>query len=53
MRRAFEIDVAAISFERMLGEAGGDRARLDQRHMDAGAPQLKTQDIGKSLDGEF
>jgi hypothetical protein len=37
----------------MLDEAGGDRTRLDQRYMDAGAGKLHAQRIGQGLDGEF
>jgi len=53
MRRAFEIDIAAIGFERMLDKARGDRARLDQRHVDTGTLELETERIGESLDGKF
>jgi hypothetical protein len=33
--RGFEIDVAPVGLDGMLDEAGRDRPRLDQRHMDA------------------
>jgi hypothetical protein len=53
MGRAFEIDVAAIGFERMLKKARSDRARLDQRHIDGSPFELDTKRVGESLDGEF
>src|SRR5262249_52927438 len=53
MRRAFEMDVAAIGLESMLEKARSDRTRLDQRHADASSFELETERIGESLDGEF
>ena len=53
MGRAFEIDVAAIGFERMLKKARSDRARLDQRHIDGSPFELDTKRVGESFDGEF
>jgi hypothetical protein len=37
----------------MFDEARGDRTRLDQRHMDAGAGKLHAQRVGESLNGKF
>ena len=53
MVRVFEIDVAPVGFESMFDETGGDRAGLDQDHMDARASELHAECVGERLDGEF
>ena len=47
------VHVAVEGFRRVLPEARQDRARLDQRHPDAGAAQFDAQGVGEGFQREL